>query len=194
METLVTLKRDAVRAGSGPPGGYDRRMPSLQTSLPDLYERESATLYRLALRITGSREDARDLVQETFVKLLRDPPRDLRRPEAWVRTILTRAAIDRCRARARERERLREAELDGLPAGGEVSDDPLPGLERAEARARLQSGLAQLSALDRTLVLTRAAEDLPLEELAERVQLTEKAVRNRLSRARAFLKAHLEKE
>src|SRR3954467_3107625 len=62
----------------------------------ELYERESEYLYRLALRITGSHEDARDALQESFAKLLEkcDALHAVLRPEAWIRTILTRTAID----------------------------------------------------------------------------------------------------
>src|SRR5438477_417354 len=70
----------------------------------DLYERESEYLYRLALRITGSHEDARDALQESFAKLLEkcESLASVLRPEAWIRTILTRTAIDIRRKRHRK--------------------------------------------------------------------------------------------
>jgi len=161
-----------------------------------LYEREGAMLYRLAFRVTGSREDARDAVQETFVKLVQQPDLDkLETPAAWLRTVVTRTAIDLRRKRNRDVERKREKALELLAAdeGLTTSRDGAAAMERAEALQVVVAGLEQLSALDRAILLRRALEDVPLAVIAEGVGVTEKAARNRLSRARTFLRERLRK-
>jgi len=42
--------------------------------LEQLFREQRKTLWALAYRLTGSHEDAEDVVQEAFVRLLRDPP------------------------------------------------------------------------------------------------------------------------
>src|SRR5277367_1966365 len=68
------------------------------SALLDRYERP---LVRYAQSITGDLESARDVVQETFIKLARgelkespEAPRDARHTEAWLFTVTRRRAID----------------------------------------------------------------------------------------------------
>jgi len=156
----------------------------------DLYERESEYIYRLALRITGSHEDARDALQESFAKLLEkcESLAAVLRPEAWIRTILTRTAIDIRRKRHRKEETILESTVEAFSTesfGGEIEAS---ALEYSETVQVLRGALEKLPALDRAIVLRRAVENIPLQELAESLGLSEKAVRNRLCRARAMLK------
>ncbi len=63
----------------------------------DLYRRHSATLLRILTRRTGCRDLARELTQETFVKLLRMAPATLggiERPEAYLRRISSNLLCD----------------------------------------------------------------------------------------------------
>jgi len=160
-----------------------------------LYERESEYLYRLALRITGSHEDARDALQDSFAKLLEkcETLNSVLRPEAWIRTILTRTAIDIRRKRHRKDETMLESTVEAFSAessGGEIDSS---ALEYSETVQVLRGALEKLPALDRAIVLRRAVENIPLADLAESLGLSEKAVRNRLCRARAFLKRCVKK-
>lgn len=180
-----------------PQASYAAGMDIAGDTVLELYEREGALLYRLALRITGSREDARDAVQESFVRLVeqRDRLKALQRPEAWLRTVLTRVAIDLRRKRFQRMEAQREGWLETLPVENPkaAADSGESLLEDAEALPALRAALEQLSALDRVIVLRRALDDAPLGEIARALGLSEKAVRNRLSRARAYLKKLLSK-
>jgi RNA polymerase sigma-70 factor (ECF subfamily) len=184
VETLASNK--AARANS------DSTAASV---VLELYERESEYLYRLALRITGSHEDARDALQESFAKLLEkcDALHAVLRPEAWIRTILTRTAIDIRRKRHRKDETMLESTVEAYSA--DSSDGEIDGsaLEYSETVQMLRTALEQLPALDRAIVLRRAVEKIPLADLAESLGLSEKAVRNRLCRARAFLKRCVKK-
>jgi DNA-directed RNA polymerase specialized sigma24 family protein len=67
-------------------------------------------------------------------------------------------------------------------------------LERKEKVAALRRGIEQLAAIDRALLLRRSLDDVPLAELADAYGVTEKAVRNRLSRARIFLRQRMKRE
>jgi RNA polymerase sigma-70 factor (ECF subfamily) len=169
--------------------------PTASSIVLELYERESEYLYRLALRITGSHEDARDALQESFAKLLEkcESLSSVLRPEAWIRTILTRTAIDIRRKRHRKDETFLENSLEAAVSSDGAGEIEESALEYSETVQVLRSALEKLPALDRAIVLRRAVENIPLNDLAESLGLSEKAVRNRLCRARAVLKRCVKK-
>lgn len=162
----------------------------------EIYDREAMILYRLAHRITGSREDARDVVQESFGRLVQHKDLDsLEKPEAWLRTVATRLAIDFRRRRHADLDRKRERAMELMAL--DPTDESEMGevaLERKEKVEALRRGIEQLAALDRAILLRRALDDVPLAELADAYGVTEKAIRNRLSRARIFLRQRMKRE
>jgi RNA polymerase sigma-70 factor (ECF subfamily) len=162
----------------------------------EIYDREALILYRLAYRITGSREDARDAVQETFARLVQHKDLDsLVKPESWLRTVITRLSIDLRRRRNADVDRKRERALELMALDESTSGNTGDAvLERKEKVAALRRGIEQLAALDRALLLRRSLDDVPLAELADAYGVTEKAVRNRLSRARIFLRQRMKRE
>ena len=78
-----------------------------QAALAELYDAAAPKLYGLALWRTGSEEDAADVVQDVFVRVVEQGSRlaKVRNPKAWLLTVTHRAAIDTTRRRRR-----REAE------------------------------------------------------------------------------------
>jgi RNA polymerase sigma-70 factor (ECF subfamily) len=157
-------------------------------------------LFRFALRLTGRREDAEDLVQET---LLRSLPA-LRRFEGRARlsTYLTRALgnLWKNRLRARQRSRLVEwfrasRSNPGRPDEGEAefvpADDAPSPLERLEAEdraERVREAVSRLEPNRRLTLLLREVEELPYEEIAEMTGVPVGTVRSRLARAREDLR------
>ncbi len=74
-----------------------------QRALERLYHCLAGPVFGLAFWRTGSREDACDVVQETFLRVARQRDRlaGVRRPRVWVLTIAHRLAVDATRRRAR---------------------------------------------------------------------------------------------
>jgi RNA polymerase sigma-70 factor (ECF subfamily) len=72
-------------------------------ALEELYDAASPKLYGLALWLTGSEEDAADVVQDVFVRVAEQGARlgKVRNPRAWIMTVTHRAAIDLVRRRNR---------------------------------------------------------------------------------------------
>lgn len=161
-----------------------------------MYEREALILYRLAYRITGSREDAQGAVRESFARLVQHKDLDsLDRPESWLRTVITRLSIDLRRRRNADVDRRRERALELMALDESAQANPGDAaMERKEKVAALRRGLEQLAAIDRAILLRRSLDDVPLAELADAYGVTEKAVRNRLSRARIFLRLRMKRE
>jgi RNA polymerase sigma-70 factor (ECF subfamily) len=152
-------------------------------------------LYRLALHLTHHREDAEDLVQETFARALRAwggfaGGTDLR---AWLLRILRNTFLDR---RRQDRRHPVEGGFDedwAGPAGSgeawaqaEREPEQLRGLVAAEVRA----ALAELPEAARTLVLLDL-EGLTEAELALVLGCAAGTVKSRLWRARARLRRRL---
>jgi RNA polymerase sigma-70 factor (ECF subfamily) len=88
--------------------GIEGAFAALAAGEPDalaaLYAASAADLFGLALWRTGSREDAADVVQDVFVKVMADPRRlaAVRRPRAWLLAVAHRCAVDVARRRRAE--------------------------------------------------------------------------------------------
>jgi RNA polymerase sigma-70 factor, ECF subfamily len=150
-------------------------------------EHESA-LQATALRLTGNATDARDLVQDTLERGLRNlarykPGTDGR---AWLLTILHHLFIDRCRSRTRERradvsaeqveERIAAPEAEALPAWAAVSPE------------QLQAALERIPEEFRLVYQLHAVEGRSYLEISERLGIPKATVGTRLIRARRRLK------
>jgi RNA polymerase sigma-70 factor, ECF subfamily len=73
-------------------------------SLTDVFTRERSRLVGLAYRVTGSRLDAEDIVQDAWLRAQRVDWSDVERPEAWLTTVVSRLALDELRSARRRRE------------------------------------------------------------------------------------------
>jgi RNA polymerase sigma-70 factor (ECF subfamily) len=161
-------------------------------ALGALYERHSARVFNVALRVTGSRDKAMDVVQEVFLSL---PARARSfRGEAsftsWLYRLTVNRAIDRRRWEARRRasslgDLSPDAEEGAFLHGGSESADSR--LERGEEADRVQAALLRLSPKLRAVAVLRYLEGLTYEELAEALDCSIGTVKSRLNRAHAAL-------
>jgi len=143
-------------------------------------------LMRFCFRYLGSREEAEDVVQEVFLKVLRrhDAPENFR---AWIYKVARNRCLDVKRAKGRR------GEDQDLASASRVDADLtgcLTRLVRREQRAHLQRALATLSENHREVLHLRYAEDLSREEIAEVLDLPEKVVKSRLYEGMVKLRAH----
>jgi RNA polymerase sigma-70 factor (ECF subfamily) len=152
-------------------------------SAGDLYERYYDRIYGYCLYQLGSREEAEDVAQTTFMWAFRGLRRGIvpRAEASWLFTIAQNA----CRARHRTRGRRREREVlsdpmlmaDMSPAR-EVESDDLMGLEEA---------LARMPELQRRAILLREWRGFSYKEIAEELELSGAAVETLIFRARRSL-------
>lgn len=84
---------EAARPGHAPGGALERTLVA-----------ERARLVGVAYRITGSRVDAEDVVQEAWERAQRVDPDTIDRPAAWLTTVVSRLALDHLRSGQRRRE------------------------------------------------------------------------------------------
>lgn len=153
-----------------------------------LVEPHFERLYRLAVRLTGTRTDAEDLVQETLTRLYADADSlaDVADPGPYLGRVLYNRFVDEHRARKRRPLALvGDSELLDPP---DDSTDPAAHSEAGSQSARLRQALARLSDEHRQLVLLHDAEGYSLKELEALTGTTIGTLKSRLSRARARLR------
>lgn len=136
------------------------------------------------------REDAEDLTQDVFLKVLDQAPRY--RPEGRFRSWLLRIAANRARSALRRRKILRwvsfDPDLHDRPRG---DDDAMRRLERDETVAQVQEAIAKLPQRQREAVVLRRYQGLSYEEIAATMDVTLPAVESLLQRAAANLRREL---
>ena len=144
--------------------------------LTDLLERASGRLAAYGYLLTGSQHAGEDLVQDAIVKVF---VRRRRLPnaaaaEGYVRAAMRTLHLDRLRREARWRK-----VAPGLVGVGELPDHA-DSVAAADAVAR---GLASLSPRQRTAVVLRYFDDLPVAEVAHEMRLATGTVKRYLSEA-----------
>ncbi len=169
-----------ARARTGDRGAFDElvRVTSPQT-------------YTLAFRLVGNEEDARDVVQETYLRAYRSIGR-FRGDSSfttWLYRITANCASSSLGTRARRRaEPLHD---DAVLVDEDPRHDPVARSEGVAVRERLTSALADLPPRLRAVVVLRDVYDLPHEAIASELGISESAAKVRLHRARRKLKDHL---
>jgi len=163
-----------------------------------LLRQNQAMVFRVAQHITGSREDAEDVVQEAFLKAFQNLERfeERSRFSTWVTRITVNTALMRLRRRrGHETVPLHEDDADDPTAlSQEVADwrpDPEQMYDRRELHAILARALAGLPQHYSTVFLLRDVEGFSTAETAEALGLSITAVKARLLRARLQLRQRL---
>jgi len=145
-----------------------------------LYRSESDALFRYLVRMTGDSDLAADLLQETFLLLVRKPPASSENLRGW----LFRVATNRLRDHARKGKRRMALVAQG--AGAEALADPPPVPDQVvagrEECGAVRRALDSLSLRDRTILLMRE-EGFCHREIAETVGTTTGSVGTLIARA-----------
>jgi RNA polymerase sigma-70 factor (ECF subfamily) len=167
------------------------------SAFEQLIKRHTSTVFRVAMHITSSREDAEDIVQDAFLKAFRNLQHFEER--ARFSTWLTRIAVNEALIKLRRSRRALTTSIDEeTDDGGALADrvaDWRPNPEQlystAELRAILQHALASLPDSYRVVFFLRDVEGLSIAETAEMLGLCVSNVKARLFRARLKLRKHL---
>ncbi len=159
---------------------------------------------RQLLRYPISDEDRRDLLQTTLMQIVRRLGSF--RAEAsfstWLFRVTANEALMLMRSRRRHRARFIEGleweELATLPNARAMNDNEETGVESSLANRerddRVRDALGELPEDYRDVVIAHYHLDLGLQEIADRLSITESAVRSRLHRARSRLRTLLEND
>ena len=140
-------------------------------ALGALYDRWQALVHSVALQITGDRDDAEEVVEETFWQAWRQAGRYAEERgsiSTWLTMIARSRALDRVRARRRAREEVlgdlperSDAEAEDAPAS------PLQSTEQAETRRIIEEAVAKLPPEQRQTVELAYFRGMSQTEIAE---------------------------
>ena len=169
-----------------------RRYQAGQTDLFDvLFDRHKDYVYRIAYSMTRHAEEAEEVVQETFLDVLKALPRYDVDGTARFETWLYRVTANRCKMRWR-RKRLPTVEVAGH-AGDEMTEllervpdertdhDPEEATQQAETRRRIWRAVGRLSDAARQVVLLRYGQGFSYQEIADALGLNLGTVKSRLN-------------
>jgi RNA polymerase sigma-70 factor (ECF subfamily) len=160
-----------------------------------LVEAYSNQIYRLGLKMLSNSQDAEDILQETFIKAYNHLDRFDGRSSlsTWLYRIATNEALMLIRRRKKVEVSIDEPlqAMESEPGPVEIVDFcclPERELLSAEARHYLDRAVTELPSSLRVVFILRDIEGLSTRETAEVLELSETAVKTRLSRARLRLR------
>ncbi len=167
-----------------------------ESALNELIRKYQEPLFRFICRYTGDEETARDILQETFVRLYFGIQRF--RPRATFVTWLYSIAINLCRDYARSKQHKQSFATESLDASNvhrnvaAADRDPAADVESHERLANLQKAIEELPHDLRITLLLFAVEGHSQQECAELLGVTTKAVETRVYRARKILEKKIQ--
>jgi RNA polymerase sigma-70 factor (ECF subfamily) len=180
-----TFSLEALRAGD-------------RAEFAHMVEAYSSQIYRLALKMLNNPQDAEDILQETFIKAFRglkgfDGRSSL---STWLYRIATNEALMHLRKKRPDTISIDEPleTEEGEQEPRQIVDWcclPEEELMTAESRAYLDKAIDALPQSLKVVFLLRDVEGLTTQEVTEVLNLSETAVKTRLSRARLRLREEL---
>ncbi len=159
-----------------------------------IVDRHGAAVKSYALRLLSSPEEAEEVFEETFIRLIRGKGRWEGRAKlrTWLFTVAHRLCIDILRKR--QVQSRAEPNLIAMAQSRRVSPSPEARAALGEEADRLEQALGQLPESHREVLLLRAIHGLSGAETAAVLGLSEDQVYNQLSYARKRLAVLLEEE
>jgi RNA polymerase sigma-70 factor, ECF subfamily len=161
-------------------------------------------VFALVFRMLGRREEAEDLAQEVFVQVFKAI--DQFRGDSKLSTWIYRIAVNLCKNRTKYLSRRHANDQDdvdamadrlpfsaakGVSVGGISRPDEL--VEGMQLEVVVKRAIAQIEPEFREVLILRDVEDMSYEEIAEVTGLADGTVKSRIHRARAQLRALVEK-
>ena len=182
MQTNESGDRDDLK------GVVEAARDGSRPAFDELVRRTYVDTYTLALRLTGHEEDARDVVQEAYLRAWKGLKRF--RGDAQFTTWMYRITANTAYTHVQKRTRQRTTNIDDVEEPVEIALEARP-----EAMAESNAGLAELSeAVDRLpptlrqIVILKDVYGLPHEAIAEELDISVAAAKVRLHRGRKKLR------
>jgi RNA polymerase sigma-70 factor, ECF subfamily len=169
-------------------GLMDRVRAGDRDAFSDLVDRHKDAVVNYLTRLTGNRDRAEDLAQETFLRLFRSAGGYTE--QGLLRAYLFRIATNLVRSEERREKRLRL--LMPFLRGGRHSEPTAPsGLLRQELHREVSSAVAQLPLRYRVPLVLHEIEGWAYSEIARELGCREGTVKSRIHRGRQQLKERL---
>ncbi|MFY9293553.1 MAG: sigma-70 family RNA polymerase sigma factor [Methylorubrum rhodinum] len=154
----------------------------------ELVRRTFVDTFTLARRLTGNEEDARDVVQDSYLRAWRAIGKF--RGDAQFSTWMYRITANAASSSVHKRRRQRTESLDDVHDVADLRSESQPSAvaESGEALGRISAALDELPPKLRTVVVLKDVYDLPHEAIADELGITVAAAKVRLHRARRKLR------
>lgn len=156
-----------------------------QRAFTELVRLHQDGVFRFVLRMTGSRDEAMDLTQDTFIKAWQALPRW--QPQAQFRTWLFQIARNGALDLLRRRETLQFIPLEDDAVFAAPQPTPEEQFDQRQRLGLLDAALRRLPPEHREVLLLREVEQMSYTEIAQTLQIQEGTVKSRIARARAAL-------
>jgi len=170
------------RRGEAPAGSAD--LPGTMDASVEMHFRaHRARVYRWARAMCGRHEDALDVVQDVFLRMLRSRPA-LPSPAAtiaWLRRVTSRVVIDRWRRAAVRR-------TDFAEVSPPTPDETLAA---GELRAQVRAALESLSEQQRLVVIAKCYDRLTFQQIAAELGVSPSTAKTHYVRALAAVRDRL---
>jgi RNA polymerase sigma-70 factor (ECF subfamily) len=162
-------------------------------AMAELVTLYSDRIYNLALRILRNREDAEDVLQETFIAVVEKLHTFNEQASffTWIYRIATNASLMRIRKKRHTFQELPDHPDFSEPEVVDWSQNPIREIQNKEIKKILDQAIADLSDIYRSVFVLRDIEQIPIKETAKILGISEENVKIRLRRARLFLREKL---
>lgn len=184
-----------------PDGSHQKGHPPV-ANFDELLDKYEKPIYNVIFRMTGDRDEAADLTQETFVAAYKSF--QAFKGESNIFTWLCQIAVNKCKNKFKERDRKRRFEfllrdlkfgsdetVENESASGIEERTPLSELERKELQTKITEAISKLPDEYRTVIVLRDLQGLSYQEIAQIVGISLDAVKIRIYRGRSILRQKL---
>jgi RNA polymerase sigma-70 factor, ECF subfamily len=166
-----------------------------------LLSRHRKSVYNFILRYVGDKETAEDLLQETFMRVIKGAEAYKRQAKftTWLYTIARNLCVDQTRRRKHRKHASLDAPLSADEDSGTLLDviagSELPSDRKTvnkQLHHKLQDAIAALGDEQREVFLMREFLDLPFKQIADVVGVPENTVKSRMRYALEKLRLELD--
>ncbi|MBN1270920.1 MAG: sigma-70 family RNA polymerase sigma factor [Candidatus Aminicenantes bacterium] len=161
-----------------------------------LYDRHGDRIYRIAYRQTGSRADAEDIMQDTFIKAFKSLRTFRFSPEhtfsSWINTICLNCALDHFR-KQRRKHRHDQLSLSDMPQElPSANPSPEDSTEQKQVGESIRRALSILSPKQRLVFEMRFTQHMDIKDIAQTLRCSQSNVKTQIFRAQRKLRKILE--
>ncbi|MCM8762264.1 MAG: sigma-70 family RNA polymerase sigma factor [Candidatus Omnitrophica bacterium] len=163
----------------------------------DLIKITSGRIYNLGLRMLHNKEDAADIMQETYIAAYENLPKfkGTSSFSTWLYRIATNFALMKMRkekGRKVSEERLKDISKNLYnTAINDWTDSPVDHLKKQELKTALDKAIESLPPKYRSVFVLHDIEGLPIAEVADILSISKAAVKTRSHRSRLYLREKL---
>jgi RNA polymerase sigma-70 factor, ECF subfamily len=159
----------------------------------EIYIRMNSFVFNVALRVSGNREDAKEITQDVFIRIYRKLNSFMFRSsfKTWVYRIAANTAINTAKKAQRQRKNLLSYD-DDIKLKQQIEEQYSPARDNTNSQL-LDKLLSTLDLNQRACLVLRSIEGLSYRQISESLSLNINTVKTRIKRARESMMKHLYK-